>query len=109
MIEIKNLSYMYNKNDIILKNINLKIDDGEIVSIIGKNGCGKSTLLKLIAGLMKPSTGNIFIDGIDIFRRKDFRKEMGIVFQNPDHQILFPKVFDDIEFALKNLKIENKE
>lgn len=109
MIEIKNLSYMYNKNDIILKNINLKIDDGEIVSIIGKNGCGKSTLLKLIAGLMKPSTGNIFIDGIDIFRRKDFRKEMGIVFQNPDAQILFPKVFDDIEFALKNLKIENEK
>lgn len=109
MIEIKNLSYMYNKNDIILKNINLKIDDGEIVSIIGKNGCGKSTLLKLIAGLMKPSTGNIFIDGIDIFRRKDIRKEMGIVFQNPDAQILFPKVFNDIEFALKNLKIENRK
>ena len=109
MIEIKNLSYMYNKNDIILKNINLKIDNGEIVSIIGKNGCGKSTLLKLIAGLMKPSTGNIFIDGIDIFRRKDFRKEMGIVFQNPDAQILFPKVFNDIEFALKNLKIENRK
>lgn len=109
MIELKNLSYMYNKNDIILKNINLKIDDGEIVSIIGKNGCGKSTLLKLIAGLMKPSTGNIFIDGIDIFRRKDFRKEMGIVFQNPDAQILFPKVFNDIEFALKNLEIENRK
>ena len=58
---------------------------------------------------MKPSTGNIFIDGIDIFRRKDFRKEMGIVFQNPDAQILFPKVFNDIEFALKNLKIENRK
>ena len=57
---------------------------------------------------MKPSTGNIFIDGIDIFRRKEFRKEMGIVFQNPDAQIPFPKVFDDIEFALNNLKIENK-
>lgn len=109
MIEIKNLSYMYNKNDIILKDINLQIDNGEIISIIGKNGCGKSTLLNLIAGIMKPSTGNIFIDNIDIIKRKDLRKEVGIVFQNPDAQILFPKVFDDIEFALKNLKIENRK
>lgn len=109
MIEIKNLSYMYKKNDIILKDINLQIDDGEIISIIGKNGCGKSTLLNLIAGIIKPSTGNIFIDNIDIFKRTDLRKKLGIVFQNPDAQILFPKVFDDIEFALKNLKIENRK
>lgn len=108
MIEIKNLSYMYNKNDIILKDINLQIKDGEIISIIGKNGCGKSTLLKLISGIIKPSAGNIFIDDVDIFKRKELRKEVGIVFQNPDAQILFPKVFDDIEFALKNFKIENK-
>lgn len=108
MIEIKNLSYMYNKNDIILKDINLQIKDGEIISIIGKNGCGKSTLLKLISGIIKPSSGNIFIDDVDIFKRKELRKEVGIVFQNPDAQILFPKVFDDIEFALKNFKIENK-
>lgn len=109
MIEVKNLSYMYNKNNIILKNINLQIKDGEIISIVGKNGCGKSTFLKLIAGILKPSSGNIFIDNIDIFKRKNLRKEVGIIFQNPDHQILFPKVFDDIEFALKNLKIENRE
>ena len=64
MIEIKNLSYMYNKNDMILNDINLQIKDGEIISIIGKNGCGKSTLLKLIAGIIKPSSGNIFIDNI---------------------------------------------
>ena len=108
MINIKNLSYMYNKNDIILNDINLQIKDGEIIGIIGKNGCGKSTLLKLIAGIIKPSSGNIFIDNIDILKRKDLRKEVGIVFQNPDSQILFPKVFDDIEFALNNLKIENK-
>ena len=55
MIEIKKLSYMYNKNDMILNDINLQIKDGEIISIIGKNGCGKSTLIKLIAGIIKPS------------------------------------------------------
>lgn len=108
MINIENLSYMYNKKDMILKDINLKIKDGEIIGIIGKNGSGKSTLLKLIAGIIKPSLGNIFIDNINILKRKELRKEIGIVFQNPDSQILFPKVFDDIEFALNNLKIENK-
>ena len=108
MINIENLSYMYNKKDIILKDINLKIKDGEIICIIGKNGSGKSTLLKLIAGIIKPSLGNVFIDNINILKRKELRKEVGIVFQNPDSQILFPKVFDDIEFALNNLKIENK-
>lgn len=108
MIDIKKLNYGYKKNDIILKDISLEIKDGEIISIIGKNGCGKSTLLKLIAGIIKPSSGKIFIDNIDILKRKELRKEVGIVFQNPDSQILFPKVFDDIEFALNNLKIENK-
>lgn len=108
MLDIKNLSYMYNKNDVILKNINLQIKDGEIICIIGKNGSGKSTLLKLISGIIKPSSGNIFIDNIDILKRKELRKEVGIVFQNPDSQILFPKVFDDIEFALNNLKMDNK-
>ena len=88
--------------------INLQIKDGEIIGIIGKNGSGKSTLLKLIAGIIKPSLGNIFIDTINILKRKELRREVGIVFQNPDSQILFPKVFDDIEFALNNLKIENK-
>lgn len=109
MIKIENLSYRYNKKELILHDINLQINDGEIISIIGKNGSGKSTLLKLIAGIIKPSNGNILIDNIDIFKRKDLRKEVGIVFQNPDTQILFPKVSDDIEFALKNLELENKK
>lgn len=109
MIKIQNLSYMYNKKDLILDNINLQINNGETISIIGKNGCGKSTLLKLVAGIMKPSSGNIFIDDIDIYKRNNFRKEVGIVFQNPDTQILFPKVYDDIEFALKNLNLEDRK
>ncbi len=109
MIKIQNLSYMYNKKDLILDNINLQINNGEAISIIGKNGCGKSTLLKLIAGIMKPSSGNIFIEDIDIYKRENLRKEIGIVFQNPDTQILFPKVYDDIEFALKNLSLEDRQ
>lgn len=72
--------------------------------MITRGWSGKSTLLKLISGIIKPSSGNIFIDNIDILKRKELRKEVGIVFQNPDSQILFSKVFDDIEFTLNNLK-----
>lgn len=72
--------------------------------MITRGWSGKSTLLKLISEIIKPSSGNIFIDNIDILKRKELRKEVGIVFQNPDSQILFPKVFDDIEFTLNNLK-----
>ena len=112
MIKIENLDYKYKSGDNVLENINLEIQEGEIISIIGKNGSGKSTLLSLIAGLYKPTKGKILIDDIDTSSKKDvinLRKKVGIVFQNPDNQILFPSVFEDLEFALKNLKIDNSK
>lgn len=112
MIKIENLDYKYKSGDNVLENINLEIQEGEIISIIGKNGSGKSTLLSLIAGLYKPTKGRIYIDDIDTSSKKDIinlRKKVGIVFQNPDNQILFPSVFEDLEFALKNLKIDNSK
>ena len=112
MIKVENLDYKYKNGENVLENINLEIQEGEIISIIGKNGSGKSTLLSLIAGLYKPTKGAIFVDDINTSSKKDainLRKKIGIVFQNPDNQILFPSVYDDIEFALNNLKIENKK
>lgn len=112
MIKVENLDYKYKSGENVLENINLEIQEGEIVSIIGKNGSGKSTLLSLIAGLYKPTKGAIFVDDINTSSKKDainLRKKIGIVFQNPDNQILFPSVYDDIEFALNNLKIDNKK
>ncbi len=73
---------------------------------------GKSTFLNLISGIFKPTKGEILIDGINTKSKKDFlelRKKIGIVFQNPDNQILFPRVYDDVEFALKNLNLDNKK
>lgn len=73
---------------------------------------GKSTFLNLISGVFKPTKGEILVDEINTKNKKDFlnlRKKIGIVFQNPDTQILFPRVYDDVEFALKNLKIEDKK
>ena len=112
MIELKDVSFKYKNGNSVLENINLEINDGEFVCIVGKNGSGKSSLLNLMAGIFKPTKGEILIDGISTKSKKEFielRKKIGIVFQNPDNQILFPNVFDDMEFALKNLNIDNKE
>ena len=83
-----------------------------MVSIIGRNGTGKSTLLKLISGLMKIKKGEIWVDDINVNDKKkfkDIRNKVGIVFQNPDNQILFNRVYDDINFALDNLGLGDKD
>lgn len=112
MINIENLNYKYKNGEQVLEDINLKIKEGEIISIIGKNGSGKSTLARLIAGITLPTNGKILIDDIDTKDKKKFvelRKKIGIVFQNPENQIIFNNVHDDIIFALNNLEIEDKE
>ncbi len=112
MIEIQNITYKYKNETEALTGINLTIKEGEVVSIIGKNGSGKSTLAKLIAGIIKPSNGQILIDGIDSQDKNQFinlRRLCGIVFQNPENQIIFNNVHDDIIFALNNLELDNKE
>lgn len=71
---------------------------------------GKSSMAKLIAGIEKPITGNVIIDEINTKNKKqicDLRKKIGIVFQNPDNQIIFNNVYDEIAFALKNLQLED--
>ncbi len=112
MIQIKNLSFRYASGKSVLEDINLEIKEGEVLSIIGKNGAGKSSLVRLIAGLAKPTKGQILIDGLNVQDKKqtkEIRKKLGIVFQNPESQILFPRVFDDMEFALKNLDLAKRE
>jgi len=112
MIEIKDLEYKYKNSKKAINNINLNIVEGEFVAVIGQNGSGKSTLARLIAGIDYPTKGNVVIDNIDTKNKKqtlDLRKTIGIVFQNPENQIIFEKIYDDIEFGLKNLGIENRE
>ena len=112
MIKFEDVSFKYNNSkNYILENLNLQINEGEFISIIGKNGTGKSTFFNLISGISKPSKGNILIDNINTKSKKQFidlRKKIGVVFQNPDNQILFPNVYEDMEFALKNLGIDNR-
>ena len=108
MIEVNNLSYKYKEGNIGLSNINLSFNRGEIVMIIGSNGSGKSTLLSCLANLYKYD-GSITLDDKEIkkIKNKEFRKRVGIVFQNPNIQVVFNNVYDDIKFTLENLDIDD--
>lgn len=106
MIKLDNISVSY-ENNLILDNINLSFNKGEINMIIGINGSGKSTLLNTITNLIKYK-GNIIIDNLELkeYSNLELRKKVGIVFQNPNNQIICNKVIDDIKFTLDNLNIK---
>lgn len=107
VIEIKNLTFNYedgNSNDYAINDINLEINEGEFITILGHNGSGKSTLSKLIVGLLKASSGKISIYGEELTEENVYRlrKHIGLVFQNPDNQFVGVTVKDDIAFGLEN-------
>ena len=111
MIEVENLSFSYQNNK-VLKNVSFSIEKGEYLCIIGKNGSGKSTLAKLLAALIFQQEGTIKISGYDTKNQKDLlniRKIVGIIFQNPEEQIISTTVFDEVIFALENLAIPRED
>lgn len=104
MIEIKNVSVRYDDLS-VLENINLTLSERRI-AIVGSNGSGKSSFARLLNGLQLPTQGTVLVDGLDTRTDgKQVRKKVGFVFQNPDNQIVFPVVDEDIAFGLKNLKL----
>ena len=116
----ENLCYTYEEEDGIgidvLKNVNLKIYEGEYVAILGHNGSGKSTFAKLLNLLLFPTSGKIYIDGVDITSDRiseddifDIRKKIGMVFQNPDNQLVATIVEEDVAFGPENLGLAPKE
>lgn len=111
-IEIKDLSFSYD-NDKFINNLNLNIEYGEMLGIMGNTGCGKSTLVQLIAGLIKPDNGQIIIDSDNITNKKFdkaiLRKKLGIVFQFPEMQLFEQTVQKDIYFGLKKFRLSDEE
>ena len=104
MIEIRNLHYQYPDGTQALKGIDLTISEGEFLLICGPNGGGKTTLIRLIGSLLKPTTGSIRINGHDILHHsRETRALVGMVFQDPDSQILGETVREDIAFGPENL------
>lgn len=113
MLEVKNIKYSYNKDYQALKGVSLKVEDGEMVALLGKNGAGKSTLFLHLNGIYEPDEGQVFIDGEELKYDKKtllkFRQKVGIVFQNPDDQIFAPTVEEDVAFGPLNLGLPMEE
>ena len=105
-VNIENFCFNY-KNGVSIKNVNLSIKENDFIALTGRNGCGKTTLLKNITGLLRPSSGEIYIRGKNAKDLKvcDISKEIGFVMQNPDTQLFTDSVYKEVSFALKNLKL----
>lgn len=114
-IVIDNLSYVYMQGSpfekVALSNINLKIDSGDFVGIIGHTGSGKSTLIQHFNGLLKPSSGRVLINGIDTRSKdlKELRRIVGIVFQYPEHQLFEETVYKDVAFGLQRYDLSEEQ
>ncbi|MBI2135090.1 ATP-binding cassette domain-containing protein [Candidatus Woesearchaeota archaeon] len=106
MIQIKNLSFRY-EDEMILKNINLNINEGSYTAIIGANGSGKTTLAKHLNSLLLPAKGSVIVDDIDTKKNPEkIREKVGFVFQNPEDQLVYSIADEDIAFGLENLGME---
>ncbi len=112
-IEVKNVKFRYpqTKKD-ALGGIELSIEKGEYVSVIGHNGSGKSTLARLMNGLLLPTEGEVLVDGFSTADKQklfEIRKRVGVVFQNPDNQLVASIVEDDVAFGPENIGVPRKE
>jgi cobalt transport protein ATP-binding subunit len=110
MIEIKNLHHRYPDGTYALRGIDLTISKGEFLLICGSNGSGKTTLIRLISGLFKPTSGSIHVHGFNTLNdSKEVRGLVGMVFQDPDSQIVGETVREDVAFGPENLGLSFKE
>tara|TARA_R110000751_G_scaffold52093_7_gene113735 strand:- start:3122 stop:3796 length:675 start_codon:yes stop_codon:yes gene_type:complete len=108
MIELQNVSVRYGER-CVLDDISLSLTERRI-GIVGANGSGKSTLVRLLNGLLTPTAGRVSVDGFDTAKEgRKVRARIGFVFQNPDNQIVFPVVEEDLAFGLKPLKLPKTE
>ena len=117
ILEIKNLSHVYSAGTpfehIALENVSCCIHKGEFVGIIGHTGSGKSTLIQHLNGLLKPTSGQVLLDGVDIWSNKKFTRQarfrVGLVFQYPEYQLFEETVYKDIAFGPKNMGLKADE
>jgi len=116
-IKLKQVTHIYNSETPFekeaLSNINLEISKGEFVGLIGHTGSGKSTLIQHLNGLIKPTSGAIYIDGKDIHSKetklKDIRQKVGLVFQYPEYQLFEMTLYRDVAFGPKNMGLSDDE
>lgn len=116
-ISIQKLTHIYMEStpfeSIAIKDIDLEIEDGEFIGLIGHTGSGKSTLIQHLNGLLRPTSGTIIIDGMDIFGQemdmKTLRQQVGLVFQYPEYQLFEETVYKDVAFGPQKLNLSDGE
>lgn len=112
IIEVKDVTFKYCNSEVektVIKNFNIAFKRGSFTVILGKNGSGKSTLAKLLNGLYKPDSGDVLVDGVntkDETSEIDIKRKVGMVFQNPDNQLIASIVEEDVAFGPENLGLE---
>ena len=117
IIRTENLTHLYSPGTVFekaaIKDVNLEIEKGEFVGVIGHTGSGKSTLIQHFNGLLKPTSGRIYIDGEDMWEKpkeiRKFRFKVGLVFQYPEYQLFEETVYKDVAFGPTNMGLSQKE
>ena len=117
ILQVKDLSYVYSAGTPFehkaLDNVNFTLNRGEFVGIIGHTGSGKSTLMQQLNGLLKPTSGQVLLGGVDIWSDKQFTRQarfrVGLVFQYPEYQLFEETVYKDIAFGPKNMGLSEAE
>jgi energy-coupling factor transport system ATP-binding protein len=104
MISIQNVIFHYPGGPDVLQGVNLEMKDGEFLAIMGENGAGKTTLVKMFNGLLKPSEGTVTVDDVDTRKKSvaQLSRDVGLIFQNPDHQLFAETVAQELGFSLRN-------
>ena len=111
MLKLQNITVVYPDKTKAIDNIDLTVNEGENIALIGENGAGKTTLLLAIVGILELSNGTIEIDGIQLDKKtvNEIRKKVGLVFQNPDDQLFMPLIYDDVAFGCRNFGLPEGE
>ena len=116
IVEFRDVYYTYNRGDAseqrAVNGISFSVEEGEFVAVVGHNGSGKSTIAKLINGLLEPDSGTVTVSGLDTKSNKDLfdiRKTVGVVFQNPDNQMVATIIEDDVAFGPENIGLPSEE
>ena len=117
ILSMQGVTHLYNEGmpgqSKAIDNINIDIEEGELVGVIGHTGSGKSTLVQHFNGILKPNSGKVFVDGTDIWSDKKATREarfkVGLCFQYPEYQLFEETVYKDIAFGPKNMKLSEDE
>src|SRR2546430_13105175 len=111
MITLEKVSFTYRSGQRALQDVDLNIEGGDFIAIMGENGAGKTTLAKHLNGLLKPAQGRVLVDGLDTREHGvgELAARVGYVFQNPDHQLFSRSTREELAFGPRNLGLDEAE